>query len=181
MMIKTVKQIRKNSVLMMSTFLMFSSVHAQPVLFSADQWSKRWGRVMNHQIPNASLSLEGRMHSSINKVSHQGWGRQRNEKRNKRGRTPDYNNGFYKRYENDAVKQRYAVPESYHAYRPYSLGNEPYTRGGYYGNYPLMPSMTYPGSLSGGYPGMGVPAIGFPFSSPSLLAPGLTPGMGYPW
>lgn len=173
---KTAKKFRVNGVLMTSVFLLFSSAHAQPVLFSSDQWSKRWARAMNHQMSSVKLA-----HSSINKVSHQGWGQQPNEKRKTRSRTPDYKNGFYDRYESDALKRRYAVPESYSGSWPNSFGYEPYTRGRYYGNYPLMSPTIYPGTYPGLHQGMGAPVTGFPFSSPFLLAPGLTPGMGYPW
>lgn len=184
-MIKTVKQIRVNKILLASMLLFISSANAQPVLFSSDQWPKRWGRVMNHQMPNTWSSSEKRMHKGMSKVSHQGWGQQKIEKRNKRSRTPNYNDGNYNRYENDALKRRYAVPEAYRNNRPYYLMNDRYSQGNYYENYygnnQQMPRMNYSGGYSGGYPGMGFPAMGFPFSSQFLLAPGLTPGMGYPW
>lgn len=176
MKIKKVKQININKILMMCTLLLFGNAHAQSIVFSSDQWPKRWGRAMNHQMPSVKLA-----HASENNMNRQGWGQRRNETTNKRRRTPDYNNRFYDRNESDALKRRYAVPETYLGSRRNTFGYEPYSRNNYYGNYPMMPPMTYPGSFPGMYQGFGVPGIGFPFSSPFLLAPGLTPGMGYPW
>lgn len=180
MKIKKVKQINMNKVLMLCTLLLFGNVYAQPIVFSSDQWSKRWGRAMKHQPPSVKLA-----HANVNKLNRQGWGKRRKERTNKHRRTPDYNNRFYDHNESDVLERRYAVPESYLGSRQNTYGYEPYSRNNYYGNYPMVPPMVYPGSYSGvypgSYPGLGMPNMGFPFSSPFLLAPGLTPGMGYPW
>ena len=193
-MIKTFKHFRLNLMLMTPMFLLLHSVQAQPINFSSDHWPKRWGRAMNKPDMTGYFLQSNRKPTETKKVSHQGWGQQRKEKRNRRPKTPDYSNAtFDNRYENEFLKRRYAIPGS----MPYSSGYAGYPMNNYYGNYSVMPSPIYqgiyPGSFPGGFPGtfpglysgMGVPGLGFPYSSPFLLAPGLTPGLtpglGYPW
>jgi len=194
-MIKTFKYFRLYLMLLMSMFLLFESVQAQSINFSSDHWPKRWGRAMNSQDMTGYFSQSKNKSSATKKVSHQGWGQRSKEKRNRRSKTPEYSNGTYQnRYEDEFLRRRYAVPES----MPYSSGYAGYPRNNYpvnnyYRNYSVMPSPVYqgfyPGSYPGGVPGtfpglgsgMGVPGLGFPYSSPFLLAPGLTPGLGYPW
>jgi len=193
-MIKTFKHFRLNLMLMMLMFLLLDSVQAQPINFSSDHWPKRWGRAMNRADMTGYFSQSNRKLTETKKAGHQGWGQQPKEKRNRRSKTPDYSNGTYdNRYENKFLRRRYAIPES----MPYSSGYGGYPLNNYYQNYSVMPSPVYqgayPGSFPGGfpgtfpgfYPGMGVPGLGFPYSSPFLLAPGLTPGLtpglGYPW
>ena len=192
-MIKTFKHFRLNLMSMMVMFLLLffflDIVQAQPINFSSDHWPKRWGRAMNRPDMTGYFSQSNRKPTESKKVRHQGWGQQPKEKRNRRSKTPDYSNGAYEdRYENDYLRRRYAVPESL----PYSSGYAGNPMNNYYGNY-SMPSPiyqgiypgAYPGTFPRFYPGMGVPGLGFPYSSPFLLAPGLTPGitpgLGYPW
>ena len=189
-MIKTFKHIRIKLMMMVVMFLSFTSVQAQAILFSSDQWPKRWGRAMNHQTLSGHIMPAKRKPADIKKVSQQSWGQQQNDKRRKRSRTPDYNGGTYERYEADPLKRRYAVPRPFYGTSPYSSGYGLNPMNGYYGNYPAMgyPG-TYPGLYQGlgvpglgvGIPGLGVPGLGFPYSSPFLLAPGMTPGLAAPW
>ena len=133
------------------------------------------------------------------KTNHQGWGQQPKEIRNKRSQTPDYSKNYYQSEDSDYLKRRYAIPQSL----PYSSAYGAYPLNNYYGASPYLYSAPYggmypyagmyPGSYPGiypgigisglglGVPGLGVPGLGFPYSSPYLLAPGLTPGLGYPW
>lgn len=193
-MIKTFKQFRLKLMLMTLMFLLLHGVQAQPINFSSDHWPKRWERAMNRADMTGYFSRSNRKSTETKKASHQGWGQQPKEKRNRRSKTPEYSNGGYEnRYENDFLRRRYAIPES----MSYSSGYGGYPMNNYYGHYSVMPSAFYqgvypgnypgvfPGVYPGLYPGMGVPGLGFPFSSPFLLAPdltpGLTPGLGYPW
>jgi len=191
-MIKTCKQLSKhlgiNLMLMMSMFLLLKAAEAQPVSFSSDHWPKRWGRAMNRPDMSAYFSQSLNKKSDVKTVRQQAWGQQPKEKRNGRSKTPDYNNGFYKRDESEFLKRRYAVP----APVPYSSPYGGYPLNNYYGGYSMLPHLGYPGVMPGMYPGfypgagvpglgLGVPGLGFPYSSPFMLAPGLTPGLGYPW
>ena len=195
-MIKTFKNIRLNLMVMLSMFLLLSNVQAQSIIFSSDQWPKRWERAMHKRVLSGEFRPGNNRSSNIRKASNQGWGQQQKEKRNKYSRTPDYyNNDVAKRFEADPLKQRYSVPQSL----PYA-GYGAYPGNGYYGTYPVMPLGVHPGTYSGAYPGIysgaypglyqgfggpgfgyGLPGMGFPYSSPFLLSPGLTPGLGYPW
>lgn len=177
------KHLRLSLMFMMSMFLLLETVQAQAINFSSDHWPKRWGRAMNKPDMSAYVYQTRNETSPLKKVRHQGWGQKVHDKRNQRSKTPDYHNGFYNHYESDYLKRRYAVPRS----MPYSSA---YPANNYYGNYPLMPHLGYPGIIPGvSGIGMGVPGLGFPYSSPFLLAPGLTPGLmpgispgaGYPW
>jgi len=208
-MIKTLKHLRLNVMLMMLMFLLLKTVDAQPLVFSSDQWPKRWGRAMNKPDMSEFFSQQRerqrdyrrnyqrksqRKNSGAMKTSHQGWGQQQPEEfRNKRSQMPDYRNNYYQRDESDYLKRRYAVPESmpyssgYGAYPlNYYYGASPYSYAPAYGGlYPYSYQGIYPGigvpGLGLGIPGLGVPGLGFPYSSPFLMAPGITPGMGYPW
>jgi len=213
-MIKTLKHLRLNVMLMMLMFLLLKTVDAQPLVFSSDQWPKRWGRAMNtpdmseyfsqqrerqkNYQKNYQRKSQRKNASAAMKTSHQGWGQQQpKEFRNKRSQTPDYRKNYYQRDESDYLKRRYAVPES----MPYSSAYGAYPLNGFYGASPYSYSApytglypySYPGLYTGGYPGvgvpglglgipgLGVPGLGFPYSSPFLMAPGITPGLGYPW
>ena len=186
-MIKTLKHIRLNTLLVSSMFLLLSNVQAQSIIYSSDQWPKRWERAMQHRPMNGHSApvrhQRDRNYSSdktngFHQVRHQGWGQQPDEKRHKRSRTPEYNYELHNKYEADPLKQRYAIPGSL----PNSYGYVPYSAPGYYGNgipaYPYMPANSYPGAYPGNYPGLGIP--GLPYATPLYMGPGLYPGMGYP-
>lgn len=181
-MIKTSKHIRLNTLLISGMFLLLSNVQAQSIVFSSDQWPKRWERAMQHKPMNGSVvsttnrgnSLANNTRSSYQKVSHQGWGQQPDSKRHKRSRTPEYDYELNKRYDVDPLKQRYALPGA----SRYSPGYAPYATPGYLGNtvpaHPYISNGLYPGV----YPGIGVP--GMPYTTPYYMGPGLYPNMGYP-
>lgn len=196
-MIKTSKHIRVNTLLISGMFLLLSNVQAQSIIFSSDQWPKRWERAMQNQPMNGHLvsarqNRKGNSSSNkkngFQKVTHQGWGQQPDKKRHKRSRTPEYNYELNNRYNVDPLAQRYALPGAL----PYS--SAPYVAPGYIGNtvpaHPYISNGLYPGV----YPGIGVP--GMPYTTPYYMGPGLYPnhvysspgypgpgypGMGYPW
>lgn len=205
-MIKTLKHLRLNLMLMMVMFLLLKTVDAQPLVFSSDQWPKRWGRAMNkpdmseffsqqrERQKNIQKKSQRKNTADVMKTSHQGWGQKQPEEfRNQRSKTPDYGKNYYQRDESEFLKRRYAVPESMpyiSGYGAYPLNNfygaSPYLYSAPYGGvYPYSYPGIYPGSgvpgLGLGIPGLGVPGLGFPYSSPYLMAPGITPGLGYPW
>lgn len=205
-MMKTLKHLRLKATLMMLMFLLLKTVDAQPLVFSSDQWPKRWSRAMNkpdmseyfsqqqERQRNYQRKAERKNTSAAIKISHQGWGQQQPEEfRNKRSLTPDYKKNYYQRDESDYLKRRYALPESMPYLSPYGAypfnnfyGASPYLYSApYNGLYPFSYPGIYPGigvpGLGIGVPGLGVPGIGFPYSSPFLMAPGITPGLGYPW
>ena len=169
-MYKTPAVFRMKVFVMMVLCLFFKAVNAQPVIFSSDQWPKRWGRAMHHQPVNGHLRTESREVRSGKKASQQGWGNRKKETRRKYRRTPDYNAPAYRRYEEDELRSRYAVPELL----MYSRVPSGYPLNSYA---PVIPPLMYPGAYSGFYPGIGVPMMGAPYTSPFLMAP----GMGYPW
>lgn len=192
-MIKTLKHISLNTLLVSGMFLLLNNVQAQSIIFSPDQWPKRWERAMQNQPMNGHMvsaryqrnsSHTNDQRNGVHKVSHQGWGQQPDEKRHRRSRTPEYNYESHNRYEVDPLKQRYALPGTLSN----SYGYGSYSAPGYYGStipaYPYMPATTYPGVYPGIYPGAGIP--GLPYAAPLYMGPGIYPGarypgLGYPW
>lgn len=164
--------------LVISTFCLLNNVQAQSIIFSPDQWPKRWERAMNSQPMHGRIMQGKNNQADFKKVDSQGWGQQQNVKRYSRSRTPDYYNGGVRlQNESDLLKRRYDTPGSMSYAGVYSAypGNS---------NYGYMPLNRYPGFNQGmGLPlyGIGVPGIGFPYAQPFFMAPGLTPGFGYPW
>ncbi len=175
-MMKTLKHRGQIILSFAMIFLFLNSCFAQPVIFSSDQWPKRWERVMQQQPMNGYIMpVKSKNFKNVNQPGrrhYQGWGQQQNKQRYQRSRTPDYNYSLHNRYEPVPLSQRYALPESL------SYGRYPVM--GYYRNsMPVYPM--YPGS---GLPNPGVPGfsgMGFPYASPFYMAPGLYPATGYPW
>jgi len=203
-MIKTLKHIRLNTLLVSSMFLLLCNAQAQSIIFSSDQWPKRWERAMQKRPMNGNViparfqrdsNYSREKTNGFNTVRHQGWGQQPEQTRHKRSRTPEYRNGLHNKYVEDPLKQRYALPES----RPNSSGYGRYPAIGYYGNtipaYSYIPATIYPGmgypnvgypgvgNPGMGYPGRGYPGMGYPgMGYPGMGYPGMGyPGMGYPW
>lgn len=201
-MIKTVKPIRQYRLPIACMFLLISGVvQAQPVIFSPDQWPKRWERAMQNQSMSGHFSPAQKPSNSSEQSNRQGWGQKSSESRHRRSRTPDYN------YEADPSRYRYTVPQymnygSYPATGYYGspIATYPYAASPMFpGIYPGIYSGTYPGIYPGLYPGLGVPGIaapglgvpglgapglimpGVPYSTPLYLGPGIYSGLGYPW
>lgn len=192
-MLKTFIHIKQTGLFILMVFLVLQHAAAQPIIFSPDQWPKRWERVM--QYPSMTVAARSVHDNSMRRVNessrvrYQGWGQQKNIQRHQRSHTPEYNYQLYKRYEPVPLSQRYALPESFN-YTGYPLT-------GLYGSpLPVYPPLysagypsVYPGFYPGAYPGwgmtgMGVPGLpgtGLPYATPLYLAPGLYPGAGYPW
>ena len=205
-MLNTFKQFRTNMLLIPAMFLLLNNVSAQPIIFSSDQWPKRWERAMKNVSLNGHVTpvrqreynryRSGKEVNGVTKLAQaSGWGKppERKRHKHKRSRTPDYGNGSHHRYDEDPLKKRYAVPNM----QPHGYGA--YPSNGYYGAsipaYPHMPSAVYPGSIPGiypymsAYPGLGVPGFGIPrspyatpfYSAPGLYPMGVYPGPGYRW
>lgn len=180
----TCKHLSQTILSMLGMFLLLSSVYAQSIIFSSDQWPKRWERAMQYQPMSGHVVPEKIRSNNFKRVTHRkknhrGWGQQRNEKRYSRSRTPEYNYQSYNRYEgapvNNGSYPLYGSPTGYY-------GN---SIPAYPGMYPNNYSGIYPGAYSGlGMPGYGVPGYGMPglgFPAPLYMAPGIYPGGGYPW
>ncbi|VAW95614.1 hypothetical protein MNBD_GAMMA23-1141 [hydrothermal vent metagenome] len=174
-MIKTFKQSKQTSLSLVMMFLFLNGSFAQSIIFSSDQWPKRWERTMQQQPMNGYI-IPAKMKNfkNINQPEtrrYQGWGKQQSKQRYQRSRTPDYNYRLRNKYEAVPLSQRYAIPES--------LNYGGYPVRGYYGNsmpvYPMYPGLGLLGSGMPGFAGMGLP-----YASPFYMAPGLYPGMGYP-
>lgn len=182
-MLKTLKRIRTGALFLSVMFLFVTNVFAQSIMFSSDQWPKRWERAMRHVSLNGHVTppdYSQRNHSRTdgvrNVVEQGGWGKSPGRLRHehKRSRTPEYF-GTYHRYDEDPVKQRFALPNSQ---------NDIYGYGAYSNSYygstipviPHLPVSVYPAPLYGGYPGM-YPGLGVPGMYPF----GGYPGVGYPW
>lgn len=190
----TFKHIGQKILLILSMFLLLNTVYAQSIIFSSDQWPKRWERAMHHQPMNGHM-VDGKIRkNNYRKVSHrershQGWGQQRNQKRY--SRTPEYN------YRANAHNQRTHINNG--SYLGYGAARDPASE--YYGRqfsaYPNVYQGVYPGSYSGlgfpsyGNPGYGIPGYGVPgygiqggglsYPSPLYMAPGIFPGSPNPW
>jgi len=197
----TFKHISQKILLILSMFLLLNTVYAQSIIFSSDQWPKRWERAMHHQPMNGHMVDEKIRKNNFRKVSHrekshQGWGQRRNEKRYSRSRTPEYN------YRENGHNQRSQINNG--SYLGYGAAPNPASE--YYGRqfsaYPNVYQGVYPGSYSGlGFPGYGIPRYGNPgygipgygvpgygisgpglaYPSPLHMAPGIFPGSAYPW
>jgi len=66
-MMKTLKNIRVNTLLVSSVFLLLSHAQAQSIIFSSDQWPKRWERAMQNRAMNGYVApsrSQGDRHSS---------------------------------------------------------------------------------------------------------------------
>lgn len=185
------KHISQRILLILSMFLLLNTVYAQSIIFSSDQWPKRWERAMHHQPMNGHM-VNGKIRkTNFRKVSHrekshQGWGQRRNEKRYSRSRTPEYN------YRANNHNQRSQINNR--SYIDYGAAPDISTE--YYGRqfstYPNVYQGVYPGTYSGlgfpgygvpgyGIPGYGIPATGLGYPSPLYMAPGIFPGGAYPW
>ena len=158
-------------VLMLFSMLLFTNyAFAQSVIFSSDQWPKRWERAMQHHSINAQLGHPQRQSSNFKRVNHsqksqQGWGQKSREKGHTRSRTPDYH---YQRHNFSR-----AVPLSNNYSSGYGIAPD-LTSGYYTRPVPLYPNV-YSGQGLLGYGGYGVPAYG----QPGLGLPGLgLPGVG---
>lgn len=146
------------------------SVMAQAVVFSSDQWPKRWGRVMHSQ-PMSGF-INNTTQSGFKKVSYRQeksrrptWGKQTTKQRATYSQTPEYN------------------------YKHYPIAQQPvYSRY----NYPMNYAPAYPSNFLGAYPmlggygapmsPMGVPSLLIePTHYPSMYAPVMgNPNLGYP-
>lgn len=192
------KHISQTVLLILSMFLLLSSVYAQSIIFSSDQWPKRWERAMQHQPMNGhvvpdKMQINNFKRVTYRKKNHQGWGQQRNEKRYSRSRTPEYNYQSYNRHEgapiNNGSNSLYGSPTGYYGNSIHTYPNM--NQGMYPGMYPNNYSGIYPGTYSGmgmpgyGVPGYGIPGLGLPYPAPLYMAPGIYPGVypggGYPW
>lgn len=196
----TFKHITQKILLILSMFLLLNTVYAQSIIFSSDQWPKRWERAMHHRPMNGHMVTEKYRKNNYRKVSyreksHQGWGQQRNQKRYSRSRTPEYN------YRANMNNQRSQINNA--SYLGYGAAQAPVsTRNNeYYGRqFPAYQNVyqgVYPGSYSGlvlpgygipqygnsgyGIPGYGISGTGLAYPSPMYMAPGIFPGSPYPW
>lgn len=174
------KHINQTVLLILGMFLLLSSVSAQSIVFSSDQWPKRWERAMQHQSMSGHV-VQGKLKKvnfkrvSYREKNRQGWGQQRNEKHYSRSRTPEYNYQSYPLYGGAPINN--GLQSGYY-------GNSiPVYPGIYQGMYPGI----YPDVYSGlgmpgyGFPGYGMPGLGLGYPSPIFMAPGIYPSGGYPW
>ena len=151
---------------------------AQSIIFSSDQWPKRWERAMHHQPMNGRFEVPRHFNKQdfrqVNQTKKkvQGWGKQRSENHYKRSRTPDYNYQTYKQFR-------------YQQYPLYGYGQNHYQSSlatpYHFGN-GIYPHSYSPLGLVG-YP---LSAMGLSYPSPLFMAPGLHPGglthnVVYPW
>ena len=193
-MIKTFKHIRQSALLISAMFLLLNNVYAQSVVFSSDNWPKRWERAMNKTSLNGFIAPVGQRDryrsrqggNDLQNVAQQqgGWGKQpeKMQHKHKRSRTPEYHNGSQRRYDEDPLKQRYAIPNTSANVYGYGIPSA----NPYYGTMaPVIPHIpavaypgaVYPGAIYGGYPGI---YPGVPYSTPFNSMPGFYPGSGYP-
>ncbi len=171
-MMKIFKHFKLRSLTFILIFLFLNNIFAQPIIFSSDQWPKRWERVMHYRPMNGYITPA--KINNFKKVNqsrddrYQWWGQHQTKQRYQRSRTPEYNYRLYNRYEAIPLNQRYAIPESF------NYGAYP----NYYGNvipaYPVM----YPNL---GASSIGLPGMVSPYATPFYMAPSLYPRMGYPW
>lgn len=160
-----------------------SNAFAQSVVYSPDQWPKRWGRAMHHNTMmrgsvNRYRSINGNRSNGYSRTNsperskfntgsqrQQGWGQQPEEKRYTRSKTPDYN---YRSYSEEFNAAPSGLPYSFPGNSYYGVGSvyPPV----YQGIYPAYPNILAPNLVT---PGLG--GLGFPYASPLLM-----PGLGYP-
>ena len=193
-MLKTDKNIKTGLFLVIAMFLLANHVSAQSIIFSSDQWPKRWERAMNDHSMNGFVAPPGnkpyrriqadKNSNGIRKVAQQsGWGKQPDKLRHKhkRSRTPEYHNGTHHNYNVDTLKQRYALPST--NYGLYGHGAyQNYMYGSAVPVIPHLPVAVYPTPLYGSYPGM-YPGIGMSgwYNAPGVYPYGGYPGVGFPW
>lgn len=198
-MLKTFKQFRANLLLVPAMFLLFSNVFAQSIIFSSEQWPKRWERAMKNVSLNGHVApprqrertryRQGDIKQDFQMAAQQGgWGKppERMRHDHKRSRTPEYHNGTHFRQDDDPLKRRYALPNTprnlygYGRYPDSYYGQGRYTTG--FPAVPHLPAAIYPAPVYGGYPGaypgMGVPGL---YTAPGPYPFGGFPGVGYPW
>lgn len=167
--------------LMLTSYLFASNVYAQSILYSSDQWPKRWERAMQHQPMNVyenNSYVRGRSYQKINYRTNppiQSWGRKVDNNAYARSRVPEYNyRGLYRHNAYFSLaQQRYpALPA------PVLLGhglNGNVSYGGF-NNLGLI----YPGI---GFAGLVSPNI-FPqrIAYPNMVYPSMAhPNMAHPW
>lgn len=196
-MSKTFKHIKTGLLFLPAMLLLASNVSAQSIIFSSDQWPKRWERAMKEHAMNSTVAppRQQRMaYRSANNangfkkvVQQGGWGKQPEKMRHKHERslTPEYHNGSHHRYDEDPLKRRYALPDTQYGLYGYGAYHH-----GYYGSavpvIPHLPAAVYPGMYPGVYPGIynGIyPGFGLPgsYTAPGIYPFGGYPGIGYPW
>jgi len=192
--LKKLKELILKGMVVMSVLLIVNTVYAQSVIFSSDQWPKRWERVMKHrpfnghngyrQLEDKRFNLVDNRSERFKKVTHrenrrvQSWGQQPEQRRLKRSQTPEYN---YQTYRNqfDGVSQR-------HRYAIEPAMNRNYLSNS---NKLGMVMPAYPTVYPEYYSGFGVPNIvtpgygyggyGIPYTEPLLMGQGI-PMLGYP-
>jgi len=188
-MLVTPLHISQTVLSMLGMFMLLASVSAQSVIFSPDQWPKRWERAMHHQPMNGHI-VPGKLNrvdfKRVNhrQKNHQGWGQQRDDNRYTRSRTPEYNYQAYNRYERAPINDgSYLLNRSMPGYYGNAIPNYPNMYQGMYPNmYGNNYSGNYPGAYSGlGMPGYGMPGLGLGYPAPIYMAPGIYPGGAYPW
>ena len=194
------KELFLKGMIVISALLIVNTVYAQSVIFSSDQWPKRWERVMKHrpfnghngqrQLEDKGFNLVDNRSDRFKKINHrenrrvQRWGQQPEQRRHKRSQTPEYNYQTY-RHQLDGVsqRQRYAIDPVLN--RNY-LSNSNYYRN-FNSNYSGMGMSTYPTVYPEYYSGFGAPNIvtpgfggyGAPYTEPLLMGQGI-PMLGYP-
>lgn len=162
--------------------LLASAVFAQSVIFSPDQWPKRWERVMQHQPMNGYIKNNIGKQNKIwrardNRVdyhqnrSRQSWGQQPKVERNNRSRVPEYAYRSYNR------NNWYTSASQYY---------QPYKAPVIVSSYPLLPSpLTFGSGFNSSlvYPNLNYSSLALPgFAYPDSAYTGLViPGIIYPW
>lgn len=198
-MLKTFKQSRTGLLFISVTLLLSGNVSAQSIIFSSEQWPKRWERAMKnvslngHVVPprqrERTRYRQGDIKQDFHMAAQQGgWGKppQRMRHEHKRSRTPEYHNGTHFRQDDDPVKRRYALPNTQQNLYGYSAyPNSYYGNGSYMTGVPVVPHLPaaiYPAPVYGGYPGLyrGVGIPGF-YGAPGLYPFSGYPGVGFPW
>jgi len=200
-MIKAFKQFTLIVIVMLGAFL--NNVYAQSIVFSSDQWPKRWERAMMHRPMNGHVATEYagnrtanfknanragfKQVSNRNRNLQQGWGQQPEQQRYKRSNTPEYNyQSQNNRFEGMSLQQRYAIPNANQGVTHYGVN----PIAGYYGGLipgysnvaspfynGVYPGYAYPNILAPGLVAPGFGGLGFPYGTTPLL---MGPGLGYP-
>ncbi len=189
-----IKAFNKYTLAVTGLCVFLTNAYAQSIVYSSDQWPKRWERAMfgkpmmyrnKRGHSNSYVQPRTVQRSDYKKVSQrrrQGWGQQPEEKRYTRSKTPDYNYRSYNENFNSAANpQPYAIPGGVY------YGVSPAYPSVYPGVYPAYPNILAPNLVT---PGLG--GLGFPYTTPLLMAPGLAypggsgfiggypTGLGYP-
>ncbi len=165
------KYFKFSAALILLSSLFVNNVFAQQVIFSSDQWPKRWGRVMQHQSMNAYVksnyparNVYRKEGNRFNGKQHV-WGQPVDNSKNIRSKVPEYR---YKPNNN-----LYMPVNIYPQLAQYNMN----PIAGAYNSYPMLPApmlMGYGFNMNLAYPVVTNQALGFP----GVIG---LPGIGYPW